>query len=97
MVYLVEAFLPRGQDTGWSIADRALDARDRARVRLIARLRVPADEVVFWLFDAATREELSAVLTASGIDGNRVTEVSDLLLVPDGEAGRPQQVEGGPR
>lgn len=81
MVYLIEAYRSgpptRSQDVG------QIEATARSRgVRLIGRLAVPADEIEFWLFDAASREDLTTALAAAGIGGNRISSVADLLLRP---------------
>ena len=80
MVYLVEAFRSRlslepeapaaGSDAGVAAAD----------VRVLGRVFVAADEVCFWLFEAATREALDAALETAGILGSRVSEIRELTL-----------------
>jgi len=48
----------------------------------VGRLVVPSDEIEFWLFDAASREDLTTALAAAGIGGSRISAVEDLTLLP---------------
>jgi hypothetical protein len=81
VVYLVEAFRSRdtmaGRDATWN-ARSALTPR---RVRLLGRLVIPTDETEFWLFEAASRDDLTAELSAARIVGNRISLVEELTLV----------------
>jgi hypothetical protein len=83
MVYLVEAFRSRvatGEPSGPELTAQLA----RLDARLIGRLSVPADEVVFWLVEADSPDGLGAAFAAAEIAGNRISEVGDLALVSTG-------------
>ena len=85
MVFLVEAFRARlSQDSPGLELAGPLARRPEARV--LGWVVVPADEIVFWLFEAGTREALLSALRAAAIEGLRISEVSDLRLAPAGQA-----------
>jgi hypothetical protein len=81
VVYLIEAYRSGPPTRSHDVGQIEAAARSWG-VRLIARLAVPADEIEFWLFDAASRDDLTTALAAAGIGGNRISSVEDLLLRP---------------
>jgi hypothetical protein len=80
MVFLVEAF--RARVSLDPPAPGLPGAERRAGARVLGWVVVPADEIVFWLFEARTREALVTALQAAAIEGVRISEVSDLRLAP---------------
>ena len=93
MIYLVEAFRPRDGSPVRQIAARSVAAVRREGVRLVGRLAIPEDEVVFWLFEATSRVELATARAAAGFGNTRISVVVDLSFVP----GLEFQAEGGAR
>lgn len=81
MVYLVETYRSRGSARSRGLIRRVQAAAGSRSVQLMGRLVVPSDEIEFWLFDAASREDLTTALTAAGIGEGRISAVEDLTLI----------------
>ena len=81
MVYLVEAFRSRHATPVPDLAQRVRAVATRRSVSLLGRFAIPSDEIDFWLFDAASRDDLTATLDAAEIGTSRISQVEDLLLV----------------
>lgn len=76
-MFLVEAYLPRALAADPDVAGRAAEAAADGVVRYVAGLTVPADELVFRVFDAESRDHLTAALQAASVEWNRVSEIVD--------------------
>jgi hypothetical protein len=78
--YLVETYLARGQ--GGERAARERRARSAAaeltrgttRVRFDGSIRVPEDEICFFVFDAPTGRDAALAAQRAGLDPIRVVE-----------------------
>jgi hypothetical protein len=80
VVYLVEAFRSRHARPAANRIERARAAALGRSAALLGRFAVPADEIEFWLFDAASRDDLAAALAAVDLGASRISEVEGLLF-----------------
>jgi hypothetical protein len=80
--YLVETFLARGaaaeRDAQERRARSAAEAltRNGTRVRLERTIHVPEDEICFFVFEAASRREVSLAAEQAGLEPVRVVEAT---------------------
>lgn len=81
MVYLVEAYRSLGSIRTDRRIRRVRAAAESRAVLLRGRLVVPSDEIEFWLFEAASRNDVTKVLAVAGITGSRISAVEELTLV----------------
>lgn len=80
MVYLVEAFRSRHADPVGNLVERVRAAAVRRSVHLLGRFAIPSDEIEFWLFDAVSRDDLTATLAAAELGSNRISQVEDYMF-----------------
>jgi hypothetical protein len=80
VVFLVESYRSRSSALAAERLRRLRAGFEAQAIRLRGRLVVPADEMEYWLLEAASMVEVAAALTTAGIGRSRISEVEELAL-----------------
>lgn len=80
MIYLIEAYRSTADGDDPDASGSAVAVAGQGAIRYLGALALPSDEVMFHLFDAASRQDLLAALATAGVRVDRVSEARDFGL-----------------